>query len=325
MIAYQRRGKEDNMENNNISSKRTRKLLIGIIIVGCCSLLLQGRSLLVQERNVSLWTDKNQESKATVEAYTYAQSFSNIERRLLFVHIPKTAGSTMEVDVALGQDRNLTWGKCMFVNGTQGCPMLRDAKYRFGRPDNPLPCYWHVPVHYFPLFNYNPYDADTFAVIRHPVDRAISEYHHVCRRARLIPNKRQLCKNMKRFILKGLDPKEAKNFVFPRAQYHWISQRDFIVGPFETRTVDHILQMEDMSPHFEQLVTAFGLSHLHWPIARRNAAPSLNSTKAAELPGNLSSTICKYPYVIDDLLLWNNSASGRDLFPKVKYGHLCRG
>ena len=249
----------------------------------------------------------------------------------VFPRYPK--GSTMEMDVALGQDKQLTWGKCMFLNGASGCPRRTDAKYRFGRPTKTLPPYWHVPVHYFPLYNYNPYDADTFAVIRHPVDRAVSEYQYVCVREdhpRKKGDEKQLCKNMTNFILTGLDPKEAKNFVYPRADYHWISQRDFIVGPFETRTVDHILQMEDMSPHFEHLVTAFRLSHLHWPAHRNNAAPRLNaalrlnSTKAAELPGNLSTDICNYPYVVDDLALWNNSASGRDLFSKAKYGYLCK-
>jgi hypothetical protein len=77
---------------------------------------------------------------------------------------------------------------------------------------------------------------------------------------------------MTKFILDGLDPNEAKNFVFPRAEYHWISLHDFVIGPFETHKVDHSLQMEDISPYFEQLVTAFGLSHLHWPVARQNAA-----------------------------------------------------
>jgi hypothetical protein len=293
------------------------KLLIAMIIVTCWSLV-------IQEKTVLLWTDNNEESKATAAAYSYAQSFSNIDRRLLFVHIPKTAGSTMEMDVALGQDKQLTWGKCMFLDGLRGCPWRRDAKYRFGRPLQTLPPYWHIPVHYFPLYNYNPYDADTFAVIRHPVDRAVSEYYYTCTRGTPRQRGKELCKNMTNFILTGLDPKEAKNFVYPRADFHWISQHDFIVGPFETRTVDHIMQMEDMSPHFEQLAAAFGLSHLHWPVARKNAAPSLNSTKAAELPKKLSNKICEYPYVVDDLLLWNNSAAGRDLFPKAKYGHLCK-
>jgi hypothetical protein len=129
------------------------------------------------------------------------------------------------------------------------------------------------------------------------------------------------------FILNAMNPEQAQNFVFPRDDYHWISQHDFIVGPFETRTVDYILQMEEMSPHFEKLVTAFGLPHLYWPTARENAAPSsLNATrtKAAQLPGNLGTAICKYPYVIDDLLLWKNSTPGRDLSSKTKYGHLCK-
>jgi hypothetical protein len=325
MNAYQKeQGTEENKENSTMSSKRPRKLsIIAIIIVGCWSLLLQSRSIPLQEGK---WSETKYQgsNKATMDAYAYAQSFPNIDRRLLFVHIPKTAGSTMEIDVAVGQDSNLTWGKCMFVDGASGCPTLGDARYSFGQPGKTMRSYWHVPVHYFPLFDYNPYDADTFAVIRHPIDRAVSEYHYICSRG--LPGTRRLCNDMERFILKGLNPKEAKNFVYPRAQYHWISQHDFIVGPFETRTVDHILQMEDMSPYFEQLVTAFGLRHLHWPIAQRNDATRLNITKVTEqLPGNLSTTICKYPYVVDDLALWNSSASGRDLFSKAKFGYLCKG
>jgi hypothetical protein len=209
-------------------TKRARKLWTAIIIVACCcwslvvlvrgwSLVGQGWSLdVVQERNR---TDNNQESKAkaTVEAYTYAQSFIDIDRRLLFVHIPKTAGSTMEIDVALGQDRNLTWGECMFLSGASGCPVVRDAKNRFGRAKNSLPSYWHVPVHYFALHSYNPYDADTFAVIRHPVDRVVSEYQYVCRRVdhpRKKASEKRLCKNMTSFIESGLNPKETKNFAF---------------------------------------------------------------------------------------------------------------
>ncbi len=85
-------------------------------------------------------------------------------------------------DVAFKQDKNITWGRCMFMDGTKGCPRVTDSKYRFGRPGKELAPYWHVPVHYFPLDNYNPYHADTFAVIRHPVDRAVSEYHMRCTR-----------------------------------------------------------------------------------------------------------------------------------------------
>jgi hypothetical protein len=70
-----------------------------------------------------------------VEAYSYAQRCSNIDRRLLFVHIPKTAGSTME-DVVFKQGKNLTWGRCMFVDGTKGCPRLQYPKYRFGVLDH---------------------------------------------------------------------------------------------------------------------------------------------------------------------------------------------
>jgi hypothetical protein len=83
------------------------------------------------------------------------------------------------------------------------------------------------------------------------------------------------------------------------------------------------LQMEEMSPYFEKLVTAFGLPHLNWPTARENTFAHRKGT--ADLPGHLGPAMCKLPYVVDDLLLWKNSTAGRDLFSKTKYGHLCEG
>jgi hypothetical protein len=152
----------------------------------------------------------------------------------------------------------------MYVHGRKrGCPRLRDSKFKVGpRAIDGRPT-WHVPVHYFPLKNYNPYNADTFAVIRHPVDRAVSEYEYNpwCR-SKQKSQRSDSCKNMTNFILNATNPKQAKNCSFPDQYFHWISQGDFIVGPFETRTVDYILQIEEMSPYFEKLVTAFGLPHL---------------------------------------------------------------
>jgi hypothetical protein len=264
----------------------------------------------------------NRSSFATLGAHAYAQSFSSLDRRLLFAHIPKTAGSTMEIDVA--KQGNLTWGRCMFLDGARSCPRVKEAKNRFGRSKQQLRPYWHIPVHYFPVHNFNPYNAETFAVIRHPVDRAVSEYHYMCTReaAGLRKHAKKRCTNMTDFILNRLDRKNAKNFDLPFGiSYHWISQRDFIVGPFETRTVDYILQMEEMSPSFERLATAFGLPELHWPTARTNAAN--HSKSVSELPDNLADVICNVPNVVDDLLLWNTCSQGRNLSSKTNFGHLC--
>jgi hypothetical protein len=207
----------------------------------------------------------NMSSFATLDAYSYAQSFSSLDRWLLFAHIPKTAGSTMEINVA--KQGNLTWGRCMFLDGVRGCPLVNEAKNRFGLPTKePLAPYWHIPVHYSPIHNFNPYNAaETFAVIRHPVDRAVSEYQYMCTRdIGLREHAKKRCTNMTDFILNRLDRKNANNFEPPFGTFfHWISQRDFIVGPFGTRTVDYILPMEGMSPSFERLATAFGLPELH--------------------------------------------------------------
>jgi hypothetical protein len=39
-------------------------------------------------------------------------------------------------DVVFKQGKNLTWGRCMFVDGTKGCPRLQYPKYRFGVLDH---------------------------------------------------------------------------------------------------------------------------------------------------------------------------------------------
>jgi hypothetical protein len=83
-----------------------------------------------------------------------------------------------------------------------------------------------------PLGNCNPYQADMFAAIRHPVDQPVSEYHYRCTRgSERGADRKHQCKNVTSFILNAANPKQANNFDFPRDGFHWISQRDFIVGP----------------------------------------------------------------------------------------------
>eukprot|EP00980_Cylindrotheca_fusiformis_P018814 scaffold6276_cov138-Cylindrotheca_fusiformis.AAC.1 len=53
--------------------------------------------------------DLNDEIRKSKE---YVDSIQDLKRKLVFVHIPKTAGSTIE-DVGSGQAK-LAWGSCMF-------------------------------------------------------------------------------------------------------------------------------------------------------------------------------------------------------------------
>jgi hypothetical protein len=136
-------------------------------------------------------------------------------RRLEFVHIPKTAGTSIEN--AMSTQLNGRWGVCHFFDqqtsvraskGSLSCPPPPQPHPRRHNDDNDnnsnahgyglyLPykefgsriapqftngCeLWHVPSWLYTdrlPDAYNPYaDADLFTVIRNPYDRIISEYY----------------------------------------------------------------------------------------------------------------------------------------------------
>ena len=75
------------------------------------------------------------------------------KRSLEFVHIPKTAGTTIE-DVA--RRHNIKWGR-----------HNRSTSDRAPQLDPPC-SYWHRPTRSF--------DSDTFCVFREPASRVVSEY-----------------------------------------------------------------------------------------------------------------------------------------------------
>lgn len=87
-----------------------------------------------------------------------------LEGRLEFLHIPKNAGTTIEV---AGRGAGISWG-------------VSNIGFRFSRrmPDGSACSSYHIPPRH--LHGLSPYaGAELFCVTRHPYQRAVSEYSYL--------------------------------------------------------------------------------------------------------------------------------------------------
>lgn len=107
-------------------------------------------------------------------------------RRLDFVHIPKTAGTALEL-AALGM--NISWGYFHFgsLSREENLPpdnfrekILSNAKVNNVKSFTHAP--WHVPIQLVKDFTYSsgsPYeDSDIFVVVRDPYEKLLCEYYY---------------------------------------------------------------------------------------------------------------------------------------------------
>lgn len=80
-----------------------------------------------------------------------------IKHKKVFIHIPKTAGSSIEKQFELNNDKRIFHSESVYING-------------------------HSPQHstFKELLNWRliPNDFQVFAVIRHPYERFVSEYNY---------------------------------------------------------------------------------------------------------------------------------------------------
>lgn len=211
----------------------------------------------------------------------YAKSIKNKKRKLVFFHIPKTAGTTIE-EVG-GLQAKQSWGSCLFHHyPKRGRGVCRHPPGQFEWPTRIG--YWHLPPQLFPLKGVNPYGgADLFAVIRDPYDRMLSEFYYICRRKITVfwnyvdcnRTRLQEPEYMNEWLQHKLDqlpkgqmkPKDYLNY-----NGHFTPQSDFLVSyPAEVRMVDYVLNMDNLQEEFNALMKAYGIS-VNMPVHKKNAA-----------------------------------------------------
>lgn len=199
-----------------------------------------------------------QERAASLE---YLKSFQDtpLSPLLGFFHIPKTAGTAVEEAAGV---HTASWGSCLFPHK----PKRSACQYPNGFADWPTRVgWWHLPRWVFPIAGADPYhNHDLFAVIRNPYDRMVSEFYYVCG-LRDVPWRPNPCDTsqinnatyMNEWIYDKVTKARHDAHYFLEDNGHFVSQYEFLFGPFEVRMMDHVLVLEDMQ--FDKLMEHYQL------------------------------------------------------------------
>jgi hypothetical protein len=194
-------------------------------------------------------------------------------KQLMFLHIPKTGGSSIESSAAKGGH---SWGYCLFQQGNTGdkqsyyCPPNKRKVPRLR--GNQGHAWWHYPVQYLPMDAKRLYEnATLFAVVRNPYSRAVSEYYYACgfRRYTFGYNinspaymNRQIASKLQEFMKCPTGKNSSCPFL---ANGHFIPQYDYLFDDDNNNNgreqiVTHVLHMENLQHEFEELMNAYGLN-----------------------------------------------------------------
>jgi hypothetical protein len=254
--------------------------------------------------SVSISMDLEQEVQ---NGLAYARGITDTQRKLVFVHIPKTAGTTIEE--AGGLQAKVAWGSCLFNHK----PKRRGGVCRYppGQFEWPMKIgYWHLPTQLFPLKGTNPYEnADLFAVVRDPYDRLLSEFYYICRKKitqwwdavecnrTRIHDPDYMNEWMQEKLQRTLTPASERMSSNDKAQVyldhngHFTPQYDFIVAPGGIRTVDYVLRMDNLQPEFTALMKAYGMDAALSPHKKNVARNDTNDLQARHFDSKTRSLI----------------------------------
>jgi hypothetical protein len=246
--------------------------------------------------------DLDEEIRRNLE---YVRSIKDTKRKLIFVHIPKTAGTTIEEVGALGAKS--AWGSCLFNHR----PKRRYdnnrvlCKYPPGQFEWPMNIgYWHLPTQMFPIMGTNPYEgADLFAVVRDPDDRLLSEFYYICRRKVTIRWDGTACNKtrvhepnyMNGWLQKKLThtpTSELSHKDYLHENGHFTPQYEFIVSSGDIRMVDYVLRMDNLQSEFPALMKAYGIN-ASLPINKRNSARNDTDLEATHFDETTETLIHK--------------------------------
>lgn len=195
-----------------------------------------------QDDAVLLQKTAEKTTAAKIEAQAADDTFQG-QKKLMFVHIPKNAGTTVE---DIGMQNGILWGKF----ATPG--LTKDRK----------PCItnWHIPPSQFPR-NPNPYkdpSVELFCVVRDPWRRLVSEF--IWERffgGILIPTPGCDIPAFRNWMNRSLTAIESGNLT--GHDCHLLPQSSYIKGPAQETGCQHMLQASNLTNEFNQLMEKFGL------------------------------------------------------------------
>ncbi|CAK0792957.1 unnamed protein product, partial [Prorocentrum cordatum] len=194
-------------------------------------------------------------------------------RELVFVHIPKNAGTTIE-DVAQG--RYIDWGRFQHNWGADTQRM----------PDGSACSHWHVPPYLKdPPNPYARAGTDVFCVTRDPWSRMRSEYTYTLTwtpyRATVPDGPPCSLEAFNGWVTQRL--RRVESGLQPYAlDCHLVPQWSFVEGPNGRRWCKEAIPIKQLTPRFNALMQAYGLPLRLAPHEKSNPSagrcPALSSS-----------------------------------------------
>lgn len=185
-------------------------------------------------------------------------------RCLNFLHIPKTAGSTIERDSwsQLASNAVVGWGSRDMA--LRECSHPAKSKWPTcnldvdgdGKEDTQGCSAWHVPPFLDPVLLRHYGECETFCVVRNPTTRLVSEYrnwHH----------RDEDCESSKfeTWAAKQMQIEQGLPYM---SDCHFVPQVKYVFGPGDpqggtARQCQHVLHFESLQAEFRALMEDFGL------------------------------------------------------------------
>lgn len=161
--------------------------------------------------------------------------------KIKYIHITKTAGSTIE---QIGIDNGIEWGIC--DTRMKNYPL----KEPYASKGIVKHSFWHFPPKYF---KENPYDGyTTFTVVRNPYERIVSEVFFLNREKFDKKNPMSL-----EFFNKSI--KESIEQAMNDDIDHYLPQH-YYTHSDNVQTVNDIIRFENIGPEFNALMKKYGLN-----------------------------------------------------------------
>ena len=154
-----------------------------------------------------------------------------------FIHVPKTAGATME--------HYLPWRVTRHIGGPSAADKAcsRMARSRC--------VWWHTPPRDWGSWPWgNQKKTATFCVVRHPLDRLLSEYKMTEEHKPSMNNSAALNK----WILQAVATASRREFWLNRGQCHFLPQVEFVWDGSGQRTCQHTLCYEHLATDYDLLM-----------------------------------------------------------------------
>merc|ERR1712228_751872 len=175
-------------------------------------------------------------------------------KELNFIHIPKTAGSSIE-NAAFAQ--NIKYSQYAMSRNNENTKRIYDHYInKTAHPNCTIHSPYHIPPRYF-LQNFTYYDKsryDLFCIVRNPFSRILSEY--------VYQNKKTInCSISKDEFNQNLtDLMDHCQKKICCQDFHLLPQYEYVYDSDGSQLCDHVLHFENLKNEFDALMMTYGLN-----------------------------------------------------------------